>query len=161
LTKLSGTCDTLLPDADVEDALGGPLPTGADSFVVGVPERSIGRVAYVNCRYGLTGRGAAAMPAVEIGISLYGTAAQAAARISATADDYATHGATRRDTTAAGHPATLLTGGSGVGYDVTLLVVAFGQRTVAVSIGSALATGTKATHDATALAALALRRTAG
>ena len=158
LTKLSGTCDTLLPDSEVEQAIGGPLPSGTDAFVVGTPDPTIHRVAYLNCRYGVTGKGAAATPAIEVGISLYGTAAQAAARISATVADYDAHGATATDTTVNGQQATLLAGGAGAGYDVPLLVVAYGQRTVAVSVGSQVATGTKATDDATALAKLALER---
>ena len=161
LTKLVGTCDTLLPDSAVENALGSSLPAGNDAFVVGTPEADIGRVGYLNCRYGVTGSGAAASPALEIGISLYHTAAQADARISATTDDYEAHGATADDTTVNGRPATVLSGGTGAGYDVPLLVVAYGQRTVAVSVTSKIATGDKATSDATALAALALERTAG
>jgi hypothetical protein len=158
LSRLRGTCDTLLPDSDVEQALGGPLPGGTDAFVVGAPDPVIHRVGYLNCRYGVTGRGAAATPAIEIGISLYRTAAQAAARITATVDDYDAHGAAAIDATVNGRPATILSGGAGAGYDVPLLVVAFGQRTVAVSIGSVVATGSKASTDAEALAGLALDR---
>jgi hypothetical protein len=161
LTKLSGTCDTLLPDSAVENALGRSLPAGNDAFVVGTPEADIGRVGYLNCRYGVTGAGAAATPALEIGISLYHTAAQAMARITATTDDYDAHGASATDTTVNGLPATLLSGGTGTGYDVPLLVIAYGQRTVAVSVTSKIASGDKAASDATALAALALERTAG
>ncbi len=159
LTKLAGTCDTLLPDSEIEQAIAGPLPSGTDAFVVGQPDRGLGRVGYLNCRYGVTGRGASAAPAIEVGISLYRTAAQAAARIPATVDDYDAHGATATDTTVHGLPATLLTGGSGAGYEDPLVVVAFGQRTVAVSVAGRVATGDKAAADATAIAALALDRT--
>ena len=57
-------------------------------------------------------------------------------------------------------PGKMLTGGVGVGYDVPLLVVASGQRTVAVSVARTVAAGAKAVSDATAVAALALKRTA-
>jgi hypothetical protein len=160
-TKLSGTCESLLPDYTVTQALGrGPI-SGTDAFVVGKPEPDIGRIGYLNCRYGVTGKGASATPKIEIGISLYATPAKAAVRIPATVDDYTAHGATATDTTVGGHPAKLVTGGAGAGYDVPLLVVASGQRTVAVSISTAVATGAAVAGDARKLAALALRRTGG
>jgi hypothetical protein len=159
MTKLNGTCDTLLTDAAVYDAIGVAGLPGTDAFVVGEPDPGISRVAYLNCRYGVTGKGTAATPAIEIGISLYTTDAKAAARISATVDDYTAHGASAADATVKGVPATMLTGGVGDGYDVPLLVVAAGQRTVAVSVDSSVAKGAKAVTDATALAALALNRT--
>lgn len=161
LTKIAGTCDTLLPDSAVTAALGVTQLPGADSFVVGQPEKDIGRLAYLNCRYGLTGKGAAAVPKVEIGISLYATPAKAAARLSATADDYAAHGATSADVTVDGLPGKLLTGGSGTGYDVPLLVVASGQRTVAVGVAASVATGDKVSKASADLATLAVQRTGG
>jgi hypothetical protein len=159
LTKLKGTCETLLPDYDVVDAIGGTPLSGTNAFVVGQPDPTIGRIAYLNCRYGVTGTGTTAVPAIEIGVSLYGTPAKAAARITATVDDYAAHGATTSQVTVEGLPATMLTGGAGEGYDVPLLVIAFGQRTIAVSVAGSVATGDKAVTDATALATLALDRT--
>lgn len=160
-TRLNGTCETLLPDFAVTQALGrGPI-SGTDAFVVGTPEPDIGRIGYLNCRYGVTGKGASATPKIEIGISLYATAAKAAVRIPATVDDYTAHGANATDTTVRGRPAKLITGGVGAGYDVPLLVVASGQRTVAVSISKAVATGAAVRSDATKLAALALRETGG
>lgn len=161
LTKLSGTCDTLLPDSAVTEALGVAQLVGDDSFVVGQPEKDIGRIAYLNCRYGLRGKGAAAIPKVEIGVSLYTTAAKAAIRISATGDDYAAHGAMSADVTVDGLPGKLFTGGVGTGYEVPLLVVASGQRTVAVSVATSVATGDKVTKASTDLATLALKRTGG
>jgi hypothetical protein len=160
-TALPGTCDTLLPDLSVKNAIDINTFTGTDAFVVGQPEPDIGRLAYLNCRYGVTGKAAAATPAVEIGISLYRTPAQAAARIAATVDDYTAHGATATDVTVQGKQASMLTGGVGTGYDVPTVVVSSGQRTVAVSIASTVASGAKARTDATALASLALQRTGG
>lgn len=161
LTKLSGTCDTLLPDSAVTGALGVTQLVGDDSFVVGQPEKDIGRLAYLNCRYGLTGKGAAAVPKVEIGVSLYTSATKASARIGATGDDYAAHGAMSADVTVDGLPGKLFTAGVGTGYEIPLLVVASGQRTVAVSVATSVATGDKVTKASTDLATLALKRTGG
>jgi hypothetical protein len=161
LTKLTGTCDTLLPDYSISQAVGGSQLAGIDTFVVGTPDPAIGRLAYLNCRYGVTGTGAAAKAKIEIGISLYSAAEQAASRIAATVADYTAHGAAGAATTVNGQNATMLTGGVGVGYDLPLLVVASGQRTVAVNVAPAVGTGAKATTDASALATLALKRTGG
>jgi hypothetical protein len=161
LTKLKGTCDTLLPDGSIIQAIGGAPLAGVDAFVVGQAEPDIGRIGYLNCRYGVTGTAANSKPKIEVGVSLYSTSAQAAARITATVDDYSAHGATAAATTVDGVTGTTLTGGVGVGYTVPLLVVASGQRTVAVSVDPAVATGAKATSDATAIAKLALDRTGG
>lgn len=160
MTKLNGTCDTLLPDSSVTAAIGGKQLAGNDAFIVGQAEKDIGRISYLNCRYGVTGSGAAAKPKVEIGVSLYMTAAQAATRISATTDDYTAHGAKPTHVTVAGQPASVLIGGVGAGYAAPLLVVAAGQRTVAVSIDASVATGAAASKDATALATLAVKQTA-
>lgn len=159
--KLTGTCETLLPLESVQAVLGRPPLAGATAFVVGKPEPDIGRIGYVNCRYGVTGAGAAAVPAVEIGLSLYSTPSRASTRIAATVDDYTAHGATSADTSVDGHPATILTGGFGAGYTVPLLVVAAGQRTVAVSVAPTVASGDKAATAAKALATLALKRSGG
>jgi hypothetical protein len=136
VTKLTATCDSVMPLLDLQDALDVDI-AGKTSFVVGLPDRGIGRLAYINCRYGLVG-GAAAVPKVEIGVSLYNSAAQAAKRLDGTIDDYVGHGATQTPITVSGHEGTILTGSSANGYDVPLLVVASGQRTIAVSVISRL-----------------------
>lgn len=161
LTRFKGTCETLLPDAAVTNALGGKPLAGTDSFVVGEPDKVISRLAYLNCRYGVTGTGGKATPKVEIGISLYATPDDAAARLTATADDYAAHGATSTDATVDGLPAMLLSGGAGAGYDLPLLVVASGQRTVAVSVAASVARGDQIAKVTGDLAALALQSTSG
>ncbi len=155
MTKLPGTCLDLLPAAAVDNALNKTL-AGKTSFVVGTPDKTIGRVGYLNCRYGVRNN---AMPAVEIGVSLYRTAAKAAARITATADDFGNHGASSAKVQVDGAAATILTGGRGVGYDSPTLVLATGQRTIAVSLGNALPLAGR-TKNLTALARLALERTA-
>lgn len=160
-TKLSGTCDTLLPDTSIDAVIGGAPPAGVDAFVVGQPEPTIGRLAYLNCRYGVTGSGATAKAKIEIGLSLYSSPEEAARRVAATVDDYTAHGASGRPATVDGQTATILVGGVGVDYEAPLLVMASGQRTVAVTIDPSLASGPKATDDAVSLATLALKGTGG
>lgn len=152
--KLPGSCVDMLPLPVVENALNRNVP-GLTAFVVGVAEPDIHRLGYVNCRYGLAT--AQSPPAIEIGISLYRTAA-AAARIPATVDDFTAHGATASDTTVSGAAAQLLTGGSGTGYGPTI-VLASGQRTVAVTLVPSATQNPRG--DLTTLAALALQRSAG
>jgi hypothetical protein len=162
VTRLAGTCDTLLPLSAVENAVGRLLP-GKTAFVVGVPEKDIGRLAYLNCRYGIPvpSSGAPVTPGIEIGISLYGSASQAQHRLANTITDYVGHGATQSSFTISGHDAELLLGATSPGYDIPLLVVASGQRSVAVSIASAIAPAASRRGVMTALAALALARTGG
>jgi len=158
MKKLSGNCDSLLPQVEVEDIMGVRFK-GKTAFVVGVPEKNIGRLGYLNCRYGLTA-GAGGTPDAEIGVSLYNTPDQAQKRLAGTIDDYRGHGATQSAATVAGMDATLLVGGSGAGYDVPLLVVASGQRTVAVSVIDKLLAPSKQGAVMAKVAALALQRTA-
>ena len=155
-TELPGTCDTLLDDGSVFDAAGIKPLAGSDAFVVGKPDPVIHRLAYLNCRYGVTGKGAAATPAIEVGVSLYATSTDATERIAATVDDYTAHGASVSTTQVLGQRASMITGGSGAGYDVPTLVVADGQRTVAVSIDKTVTM--RITDAAVGIAKLALRR---
>jgi hypothetical protein len=157
MKKLSGNCDSLLPAVDIEDTMGVRF-AGKTAFVVGVPEKNIGRLGYLNCRYGLTAGGGA--PSTEIGVSLYDTPQQAQKRLSGTIDDYRSHGATQSAATVSGVQGTLLTGGSGAGYDIPLLVVASGQRTVAVSVVEKLLAPSRRGAVMAKVAALAMQRTA-
>ncbi|MCW2657342.1 MAG: hypothetical protein JWR06_1535 [Jatrophihabitans sp.] len=160
MTKLPGTCDTLLPLSIVDAALGGPV-TGRTAFVVGLPEKDIGRLSYLNCRYGLPGGAAQATPKVEIGVSLYRTSALAARRIPATVGDYVAHGSSESAATVGGKPATILVGGRGSGYASPTIVMVSGQRTIAISVAAALAPAAKRTKTLAALAELAMNRTGG
>ena len=132
---------------------------GKNAYVVGVPEKNIGRLGYVNCRYGLgvSGKGT---PTVEVGVSLYNSPAQAQKRIDGTVQDYRDHGAAPSSATVAGREATMLVGGRARGYDIPLLVVASDQRTVAVSVVPNLLAAGQRQAAMTKLAALALDRTA-
>ncbi len=158
MSKLRGSCDTLLPQPEVEDLMGVHF-VGKNAYVVGIPEKNIGRLGYLNCRYGL-GASGKGTPAVEVGISLYKSPAQARTRLTGTIDDYRDHGATPSSTTVAGLDATMLVG-TARGYDVPLLVVASGQRTVAISVVPNLVPADEREPAMVKLAALALQRTAG
>ena len=130
--------------------------------MVGVPEPNIGRLAYLNCRYGIPPQHGATPvePLIEIGVSLYRTAMQAQARVRGTVYDYLYNNATEANRTVAGQHAVLLTGGVGPGYDVPLLVLAAGQRTVAVSVATRAGTAATRWKAMVALTVLALTRTA-
>lgn len=158
VTKLRATCETVLTKFDVNDALGVEL-LGKSEFVIGTADRTIGRLGYINCRYGV-GAGAAAVPPVEVGVSLYNSAGQAARRAASTVDDYRNNGATPASVTVAGHEATILSS-TRPGYDIPLLVLSSGQRTVAVSIVSRLVPPATRNAIMTKIANLVVTRTGG
>lgn len=153
MTKLPGDCGGLLPTPAIVNAIGQKVH-GPTAFVVGLPDRSISRLGYINCRYG----GSKTQPAIEIQVSLYQSDAKAAARIRPNTDDFVGHGAKATRTTVGGVPATLLIGGSGAGYAPTI-VMALGQRTIAVTVQKDAVKPAKLTHDLEALALLAAQRT--
>ena len=131
---------------------------GTASFVVGLPERDIGRLAYINCRYGLLG--ANSTPQVEIGVSLYSSPAQAQRRANGTVADYRDHGATETPVTVSGHEGAILIG-SAAGYNIPLLVVTSAQRTIAVSVLGRLLPAADRNDILTKIATLAVTRTGG
>jgi len=155
--SLGGRCDTLLPVSAIDDALGRPV-IGKTSDILGVAEPNIGRLTYLNCRYGIVptikGKPAPA-PQVEIGISLYKSADQAARRVDGTVQDYRSHGASQQVGAVGQLPATIL-----LGYGSPTIVVAAGPRTVAVSLDAKLAAKAP-TAALQALAKLAVDATAG
>ena len=162
MTTLGGTCDTLLPLSEVDQAIGRAV-RGRTEFVVGVPEKDIGRLAYLNCRYAipLELAGATAPPGIEIGISLYDSASRAQRRLAGAIADYVGHGATRSSLIISGRDAVLLMGATAHGYDIPLVLDASGERTVAVSVTSAVAPAAQRRRLMSALAALALAQTGG
>jgi hypothetical protein len=155
MSKLPGPCDDLLPTPAIVNAIGQKIH-GEAIFVVGLPDHSIGRVGYINCRYG----GTKTAPAIEIQVSLYQSDAKAAARIGPNRDDFIGHGAKATKMTVGGVPAILLVGGTGDGYAPTI-VMALGQRTIAVSIRKDAVKSAKLVADLKALAFLAAERTTG
>ncbi|HEX2903528.1 MAG TPA: hypothetical protein VHO01_08740 [Jatrophihabitans sp.] len=132
---LGGQCDDLLPVSTVDEALGRPV-IGSTAFIRGIAEPNIGRLTYLNCKYGIPkavkGR-PAPVAQLEIGVSLYKSLAQAQTRVQGTVDDYRSHGAAPQQLPVGEAQATLLTG-----YGLPTLVVADGPRTVAISISPAL-----------------------
>lgn len=150
--SLGGRCEDLLPLGVVNIALRRVI-VGRTAFVLGVPEPQIGRLIYLNCRYGLSapvkGR-PAPVPPVEIGLSLYSSAAQASRRLQGTIDDYLSHGAADKGVRVGQVSGTVLTG-----YGLPTLVAAAGPRTVAVTVSpKLLARGSTAELASLAKAAL-------
>jgi len=154
--SLGGRCEDLLPVGTVNIALRRTV-IGRTAFVLGVAEPDIGRLTYLNCRYGLSApvKGKPApVPQVEIGVSLYGSPAQGARRVQATIDYYRIHNAADRAVRVGSVQGTVLTG-----YGLPTLVVGAGPRTVAVTVSpkllargftAELAALAKAVLDATA-----------
>ena len=154
--SLGGRCEDLLPVGTVNIALR-RLVVGRTAFVVGVAEPDIGRLTYLNCRYGLAApvKGKPApVPQVEVGISLYQSPAHAARRIQATVDYYRVHGATDRAVRVGSGQGTVLTG-----FGMPTLVAAAGPRTVAVTVSPKLVSA-RSTAELAALAKAALDATA-
>jgi prolyl-tRNA editing enzyme YbaK/EbsC (Cys-tRNA(Pro) deacylase) len=152
MARLPGTCDDLLSVGTLVNTLGHDLG-GRTAFVVGLPDAATGRVSYLNCRYSI--RPGAPSGRIEIGVSLYRTAAKAAARIKPTVSDYVAHGASSTTASVAGRPAELLIGGTGTDYAPTV-VLADGQRTIVVTVRDP----GDATSELLRLALLTDRRTA-
>jgi hypothetical protein len=154
--SLGGRCEDLLPVGTVNIALRRTV-IGRTAFVLGVAEPDIGRLTYLNCRYGLAApvKGKPApVPQVEIGISLYSSPAQAARRIQATIEYYRAHGAVDRAVRVGTGQGTVLTG-----YGLPTVVASAGPRTTAVTVTpKLLAKG--ATAELAALAKAALDATA-
>lgn len=130
--ELPTGCETLLPFADLDQALGRPL-FGQSRFTKGVAQPAIGRTARITCQYGLNAQGKGT-PYVEVGISDYTDAEAAQKRVQATIAGARAEAATQGQATVGGLPATVL----GAGKVVTL-VLAQGSRTVAVTLQRTLA----------------------
>lgn len=140
VTGLTSTCEDALTATEVNTAAGQPI-IGRTSFVVGEADASIGRLAYINCRYGLpettpAAGAAAAVPGVEIGVSLYDSAKRATDRVASTVDDYSSSGSRAESVRVGTVDGTVLVGGG-----PPTLVVADGERTVAVSVSRTVSTG--------------------
>jgi hypothetical protein len=157
VAKLRGSCDSLLPQPEIEDLVGVRF-AGKNAYVVGIPEKNIGRLGNLNCRYGL-GASGKQPPSLEIGISLYTSPGQANRRLIGTIQDYQDHGATRTAATISGQNGTMLVGGS-AGYAIPTLVVASDQRTIAVSMLPTTLAANKRGPAMVKVAALALDRSA-
>lgn len=151
ITRLPGTCKSLLKADSINKVLGQKL-AGHIEYAVGGGDASINRLTFIDCKYGII---AGKAPAVEIRVSLYRSAGDAADRIGATVQDFELHGASASTTKIGGQPATLLLGANLLTYGPTLVKVA-GVRTIAVTLRPGW-------HDVQrllpALGSLALRKT--
>lgn len=151
--SLAGDCAAVLPLSVVERTIGHAV-VGQTAFVVNQPDPKIGMVTRINCRYGLAkavkGK-PAPTPQVEVSVSLYSTEQQATDRVSGTVADWRDHGASQADVQIDKDAAVLLTG-----YGSPLLVVAHGERTVAVTVLPALIKGQNMTSVMSALAGQAI-----
>lgn len=144
--KLPGSCANIAQTSEVNSALGSQF-RGDPIYIKDVAIKKIGRQGRVTCRYGLTKKSATgASPPVEIGVSLYATAAQASTRLRVTAKSETDNGATSYNAAIGAADGTVLSGRSGV-------LVIFGQArvTVAVSVARGLGGG-KPAKTAAALA---------
>ncbi len=132
---LGGHCEDLLSVSTVDEALGRPV-IGQTAFVLGIAEPNIGRLTYLNCRYGIP-KAVKGKPAptaqLEIGVSLYKSIAQAQTRVQGTIEDYKNNGAHSATIPVGDGNATFLTG-----YGLPTLVIASGPRTVAITISGSL-----------------------
>jgi hypothetical protein len=113
----------------VERAIRDKLP-GTTAYSIGRGDPTIGRLMYINCKYGVS---RAKGPSIEVSVSLYKSVGAAADRVVGTSQDFTAHGATSSGTKVAGRPATLLLGANMLAYGPTVVVHA-GLRTVAVTL---------------------------
>jgi hypothetical protein len=159
--SLGGECSTILSLSAVELSLGRRV-VGRTAFVVNLPDRKIGLLARVNCRYGIgkavkrNRRTVVPPPLVEVSVSLYATENQASGRVAATVAAWRDSGARQTAVPMGQDTATLLTG-----YGQPLLVVAHRQRTVAVTVAAALMKGRNPAAVMSDIAAKALRNSSG
>ena len=158
--SLGGSCDSLLPLAQIWQSSGLTF-AGLTRFVVGVPKPNIGRLAYLNCRYGIPPQhGANADGAADrdrdqpVPHTRAGPGAGPRHRLRLPLQQRHRSHPDRRRT--ARRPAQQR---GRAGYDAPLLVLAAGQRTIAVSIAGRAGTSATRWRAMAALTALALART--
>ena len=128
-TRLDARCHTALKQPAVEKAYGTKL-RGTIAYEIGRGDPTIGRLMYINCKYGVSpAKGAS----VEITVSLYRSTSSAGDRVRGTIQDFISHGASSSGTTVNQRPATLLLGANMLSYGPTLVFHA-GLRTIAVTL---------------------------
>ena len=150
-TRLTATCRGDMRLTTVEKAIGQKL-RGTTAYAVGRGDPTIGRLMYINCKYGVSrARGAF----IEVTVSLYRSIGAAADRVRGTILDFTSHGATSSGTKIAGRNATLLLGANMLAYGPTVVLHA-GLRTVAVTLRPDASNPTPTLKQ---VATLAVRRT--
>ncbi|MDR1999317.1 MAG: hypothetical protein LBQ06_05165 [Frankiaceae bacterium] len=154
-SPIAGGCGGILPVSAIDQVIGTQL-RGSTSFIVGEPDPSIDRISYLNCQYAIPDPVAGQPPPtaqIEVGLSAYGSSASAQARVQGTIEAYREQGSTSTPVAVGQLSGTELLGGG----DPTL-VVASGNKTVAVTVAAALVTD--ASRDAI-LSGLAQRALTG
>ena len=150
---LPGSCQSLLPLIDLDDALGVPM-IGQTAFIKGVAEPKIKRTGRVTCRYGIVKVGHNLKPPkLEVGVSTYTDDAAATQRVETTVTDLRSSGATPSDVQINGIPAKILTvsGGSAT------MVASTGNRTVVISLAEKVVKPADTVKVLTAISTLALK----
>jgi hypothetical protein len=152
LTVSTKECSGVVPVTALDTVVGQPI-IGMTNFVVGVADPTIDRLAYINCKYGITQTAGQpdSAPQVEIGVSQYSTAAVAATRVQGTVEAYRNQGATSSTISIGTDKGTIL-----VGSGDPTLVVASGNKTVAVTVIESLMTAANREQILSGIAARAL-----
>lgn len=121
------TCGGLATITEVTDILGAAV-TGQTLPIVGVPEPKIGRVARIDCYYGVPDGKAVADAVVAIGLANYSDEAAAKRRMSSTVDAEREAGAKASDVPVGSDRGVLLTGAK------RTLVAVRGKNTIVVAV---------------------------
>ncbi|HEX3782174.1 MAG TPA: hypothetical protein VHX38_21135 [Pseudonocardiaceae bacterium] len=150
--KVPASCDPVARFGDVNAAVGHQL-TGTANQIVGIPEASIGRTARLDCYYGIPPNQAITTGVLSIGISSYGTQAQAQHRVLETVNEARDTGYVASTVRVGAMNADLLAGTSQEivlsAGNLTILVSAANGVLAAGNIGPALiALATKALNAA-------------
>ncbi|MEI4270924.1 hypothetical protein TEK04_04250 [Klenkia sp. LSe6-5] len=151
--ELPATCTDLLSTAQLDAALGARLP-GTSTYVVGLPEPSIGRTGRVTCGFGVTPATAtagASDPLLEVSLLTYTDPGAATDRVAAVVAARQGQGVTAGSATVPGAQAVLFAGAAD-----TTLVATLAERTVSLTLVPGLldAAATRAALEQLAAAAL-------
>jgi hypothetical protein len=150
---LPGSCQSLLPLIDLDEALGVPM-VGQTNYIKGVAEPKIKRTGRVTCRYGIVKVGHNLKPPkLEVGVSTYTDDAAATQRVETTVTGLRSEGATPTDVQVNGVPAKVLSTSAGG----ATLVVATGSRTVVMTLAEKVIKPADTVKVLTAIGTIALK----
>jgi hypothetical protein len=150
---LPGSCQSLLPLIDLDEALGVPM-VGQTTFIKGVAEPKIKRTGRITCRYGIVKVGGKSKPAkLEVGVSAYTDDAAATQRVESTVTDLRSSGAAPNDVQVNGVSAKILTVSGGA----ATMVAGTGSRTVVISIAAKVVKPANTVKVLTAIGTIALK----
>jgi hypothetical protein len=150
---LPGSCQTLLPLIDLDDALGTPM-VGQTVYIKGVAEPKIKRTGRVTCQYGIVKVGHTNHPPkLEAGVSTYTDDAAATKRVESTVTDLRSNGDKPTDVTINGVPAKILTATTGS----ATLVASTGNRTLVITLAEKVVKPADTIKVLTTIGTLALK----